>query len=297
MAVEFELRHTLEGDSGIAFGEAWSPNGKLLAVAGFDPGPRIWDVATAQLRVTAEHPQRGSCIAWSPNGFALVAGSSAGEILMLDAMSGRIRARTVGHGDEVRSVAYSPDARSVASCANDGTLGIWSAVDASRITAIQAHQAIARSVAWAPSGRSLASAGHDGTVRLWQAETWISQGVLADHRAPVNKVAYSPDGRLIASASMDSTVRIWDLVSGGYVRVLEDFDGWWVNNLSFSPDGRFLATIDQDPTIRVWEIDSPRPVWKRSVPFGNTTVNWSPDGSHLASGGLAREQIWRLSAE
>lgn len=47
----------------------------------------------------------------------------------------------------------------------------------------------------------------------------------------------------------------------------------------------------------MWEIASSRVVAKRVLPYGNTTINWSPDGVHLASGGLASEQIWRVSAE
>lgn len=143
--MKLELIHTIKAEEGTAFGEAWSPNGKFLAIAGLGSGPQVWDAASARLRVTAEHPELVECIDWSPNGFTLAAGSSAGEILLIDAMSGRIKARTVGHRDEVRSVAYSPDGRLVASVANDGTLGIWSAVDASRQTrTVRSCPAVAR---------------------------------------------------------------------------------------------------------------------------------------------------------
>jgi WD40 repeat protein len=137
--MDAQLTATVGRDCGVVFGEAWSPSSRYLAVAGPDPGPHVWNLATGHAELTISYPQLISCLDWAPAGDQLVTGSSAGEVIVFDASSGAISARAIGHTDEVRTVAFSPDGRLVASGANDGTVRIWSAFDLSPLSVIAAH--------------------------------------------------------------------------------------------------------------------------------------------------------------
>jgi dipeptidyl aminopeptidase/acylaminoacyl peptidase len=285
----------LKVTSGIAFDQAWSPSGDLLVVAGLDPGLCILDVRSGGPALNVPHGDLLSCVDWNSAGDRLVAGSSAGEILVIEAAEGTVVAGVQGHTDEVRSVAFSPDGRLVASGANDGTARVWQTADLRPVAAIAVSSSLVRSVAWSPDGGSIATGGEDAVLRVWDARTGELRGGLGDHRGFITAVAFSPDGRLLASASHDSTVRVWDLSARAYAAVLDDFDRWWVEGMCFSPDGQFLAAIDQTGHIRGWHLGIRKLVLELSSNGFNKSVSWSPDGRRLASGGALLEQAWTLS--
>lgn len=287
-----EPRWTFRGQSGIAFDQAWSPTSDRLVVAGLDRALRVWDLHNGEPVLSIAHPELISCVRWSSDGRHLVGGSSAGELLVVDAVTGEIVQREVAHADEVRSVAWSLDGTRIASGANDGIVRISRSADLLAVCSVQAHTPLVRSVSWSPDGKSIASGGHDGVVRVWDSDSGEGRGSLSDHQAFVSTVSYSPDGRLLASASADATVRIWDLPNRVYLHVLDDFDQWSVEDISFAPDGRYLATIDQSGTVRVLGLDTGEVVSSMRAGSMNKSISWSPDGKWLASGGPGAEQVW-----
>lgn len=270
--------------AGTGFGNAWSPRGEQIAVAGPADSVLAWDI-TGQLILQVQHAGTVPCVAWSLDGRMIASGTSGG-VHLIDPATGREVHAAQGHSDEVRSVSFSPDGRHLASGANNGVVRAWNAADLAPIATINAHNDLVRSVAWSPDGSMLASCGHDKTVRVWSAGSWNGTGGLADHTGWIAKVAFSPDGRFLASGSTDSTVRIWDLAAQRYHRVLDQFDGWWVVDFVFSPDSRFIAAMSNDPEIYVYDIDSGALTGKVRAPFGSSAITWSPDGRHLATSGF-----------
>ena len=272
--------------AGSGFGNAWSPNGDRIAVAGPADSVLAWGTAKFDLVLQARHGGTVPCVAWSPDGRTIASGTSEGGVHLIDSAMGRELRSARGHSDEVRSVAFSPDGRYLASGANDGVVRVWSATGLEPIAAINAHNGLVRSVAWSPNGSMLASGGHDSAVRVWSPDSWQCTGGLADHTGWVARVAFSPDGRFLASGSSDSTVRIWDLAGQKYYRVLDKFDGWWVNDFVFSPDSRSIAAMSNDPGIYVYDIGSRTLVAQARVPYGAVAITWSPDGRYLTTSGF-----------
>ena len=113
--------------SGTGFGNAWSPSGDRLAVAGFANSVLVWDISSGQQVMQAQHPGTVGCVSWSPDGRTLASGTSAGEIHLYSAELEKELRRASGHTDEVRSVAHSPNGGYIATAANDGTVRIWGA--------------------------------------------------------------------------------------------------------------------------------------------------------------------------
>jgi hypothetical protein len=155
---------------------ALTANGRILAVATRDGSARVYGLSASG----ALEPQWARRVAradrvavqFSPDG-RLCAVSSAGRVLVLDAITGRpMQAieRRFGEGD-VRCLAFSPDGRHVAVGTNgpNGIVRVADVTNGSERATLAGHLGDVNAVAFSPDGRTLASGGADNEVYLWRA--------------------------------------------------------------------------------------------------------------------------------
>ncbi len=272
---------------------AYSPDGRLLAVADQSGAITLWDAASRR-RVGASlvgHSGPVNALAFSPDGQILASAGADGAVrLWTLADMGEIGSEELaGHADDVWGVAFSPDGRTLASGAADDTIRLWDVETRQPIgQPLAGHTSYVTSLAFSPDGRLLASGSDDATVRLWDGASGEPVGEpLEGHANTVWSVAFSPDGRTLASGSFDGTIRLWD-VAGGQPPgpPLEGHEGW-VRGVAFSPDGQTLASASDDSTVRLWDVSTREAVGEPLVGHGGPVwdVAFSPDGQTLASGG------------
>ena len=209
-----ELVHALEGGRPRA---AFSPNGALLASAGFNCPIELWDVDSWQVvRELEGHPDRVFGLAFSPDSFLLASGSGSGPT---DVSEYTVKVWQVDPGIEVQTLA--------------------------------GHHGDIHAVAFSPDGNILASGSTDGSVRLWD----LAQGTLL-HRlgygGGLYDVAFSASGEIVGGAGTARTVQLWDVESGRLLRSLRHADE--VMALAFSPDGTLLASGGYDAQIYLWAL-------------------------------------------
>jgi WD40 repeat protein/transcriptional regulator with XRE-family HTH domain len=286
---------------------AFSPDGKLLAIAYGDGYVRLWNPATQQAvgsPLPADTSPGGFVygVAFSPDGKLLATADSAGYVRLWNpatqqAVGAPLLAVTNGG---LNGVAFSPDGKLLASADADGTVRLWNPATGKAVgtplPAATGSETGVNGVAFSPDGKLLASADADGTVRLWNPATrQAPRAPLPPVTGGVNGVAFSPDGKLLAAAGHDGTVPLWDPATRQPAGVLpaETGPGSHVNGVAFSPDGNLLATANGDGTVGLWN-----PVTGRaSGTFsGQNAVVFSPDGKLLATtvvGGTVRR--WNLA--
>ena len=226
---------------------AFSPNGKLLAVA---VDPNGVDGFTAQQR-------QGEVHLWE-----------------VDSRSRVGRAIEPG-GGSVLSVAFGRDGTLVATGSYGGRLDVWDvATRAGHGKPMRVADDGVLSVAFDPRGRLVAGGGAIGPVRVWRvADQRPAFPPLSGHTGPVTGVAFDPAGSLLATTSLFGGTRLWDPATGlGYGDELVgsarpdslvptiDLPFLGLGN-EFSPDGTLLAVAGVDAHGMLWDVDPT--VWRQ----------------------------------
>jgi WD40 repeat protein len=281
---------------------AFSPNGRLCAVAGGAIGPQkaeagvhLIDVATHRvLQVFEGHARMVRGVAVSPDGKRVASTSFDGTLKVWPATAPPEFLSLEGHDQAVWTVAVSPNGRYVATGSLDQTARIWD-LESGRLLATVPVRFPVISLAFSSEGNRLLTVASHATAGLWDLHLEKLRAdlpsapepvlLLEGHSDTVLCVASSPHGRYFATGGKDRTARIWDARSGDPIRVLKGHTNWVVS-VAFSPDGNRLATASADRTAGVWEIATGRLVF---LLRGHTDqvlqVAWSPDGRCIVTGG------------
>ncbi len=220
------------------------------------------------------------------------AGTSNGDILIYDNLSGMLCLTYRGHTDGTWSLAFSPDGSLLASGSDDSNVRLWDCASGECLDLLQEHTNRVRSIAFSPDGSTLASGSDDQTIRVWDTRSSRCLQTLTGHSDRVWSVAYSPDGKLLASGSTDQTVRLWDMQAGSCLMTLQGH-GSRIRAVAFDSGGRIIASGSDDATIRLWDAGSGKHL--RTL-YGHNSRVWSvashPTKSILASG--SEDQTIRL---
>ena len=231
-------------------------------------------------------------VAYSPDGKRILAGTSDGEVIRLDAVTGETISDPLSipaswfdlpfrtdSNPAVTSLAYSPDGHEILAATAGGMVFRWEAKTSNPIPDLRNRGLFTvTSVAYNPDGTAIVTGLEDDTVLQWDAATGANSAIdfLGDTQVPtitfnplnttdarsestrhVTSVTYSPDGTRITAGTANGTV--WRLdaaigLSGG--TLLGSLNS--VLSVAYTPDGTHVFAVDYDGSVRVWRVAS---VW------------------------------------
>lgn len=268
----------------------YSPDGKLLAVGGYQE-VRLIDTATGKpIATLSGHGDYVRSIAFSPDGAMLAAAGGppqrGGEIKIWDLRSRQLLRTLVGHKDCIYSVDWSPDGKMLASGSYDKSVKLWDPATGKELRNLQDHIDAVFAVAFSPDGKHLATGSQDRTVKIWDIHTGERLYTLSDASDGLTSIAYSPDGKEIAAAGYDKTIYVWQVgeTDGHMLRSLIA-DGDSILALAWTRDGKTLITSSSDGSIRIREAATLNPIAVIDhQPDWVESLSVSPDGKRLAVG-------------
>ncbi|WP_324785171.1 toll/interleukin-1 receptor domain-containing protein [Streptomyces sp. H51] len=298
---------------------AFSPNGRLLAVAGDDSRVSLWDIAdpdrpVARPELYAQTRFGVLAVAFSPDATTLAAGDSDGTVGLWDVsdpLRPRSGARLSGHPTAVGGLSFSPDGSTVAAVGvtkstdigtDPGTLRLWAVSGSERTSAFATLPTTGIfPPAFSPDGRLLAAGGAPTT--LWRIDGTRPPRLMAtvdSYAAGGQAAAFGAAGRTLVSGL---PVKAWDLTDPAKPRDLAPgtIRTAGAEALSMNPVLPLMATrAAPGGTVQVWDIGAR----KRPLLLGTLgdalgkgqALAFSPDGALLAAPNReGAVRLWRVA--
>jgi WD40 repeat protein len=159
------------------------------------------------------------------------------------------------------------------------------------------------------SGDTVISGGYDGRLIWFDLQNRRQVRSIEAHTRYIRQLALSPDGTKLASVGDDMVCRLWSVASGERLHELRGHEPRTPQNFNsmlyactFSADGTKLATGDRVGHVVVWDVAGGRQMTTVDAPLlytwdgvqrirsigGVRGLAFSPDGSHLAVGGVGQ---------
>jgi len=273
---------------------AWSPTGKVLAMAPYEAGVRYLDIRTGRWLKTFGLERTFYSLAWSPDGKVMAAHQRKGPLELWNAVSGRLAGKVAGTAG---AGPWSPDGRHLACPTSGGGIAI---VDGRAGRLLQTLQAASRKKikiggpAWSPDGRFLAAGevanryAEFGSVYIYDARTWqVAASMKATESGQgTTALDWSRDGAQLAAGDTTGTIHLWD-ASGKPMGEMRHPMGQ-VGLLAWLPDGRLLAGYGR--LARVWDIAAGRPVRTFMAVGRKDGITFADSGHFAATAGVDVEK-------
>ncbi|MCC6235734.1 MAG: hypothetical protein IT580_24065, partial [Verrucomicrobiales bacterium] len=202
------------GHADVLYDAEFSPDGTLLATAGYDRVIRIWRVADGGL-VRSIDVHKGAIfdLAWHPDGKVL-ASASADETVKLWRVSDGLRLDTLNQPQgEIYTVRFTLDGDAIVAAGADRRLHLWrfASREAPALNPVLhsrfAHETSIQALELSPDGRWLYSSARDRSLKVWSLPDLTLRGALERSSDVVSALLALPGSDRLIVACLDGSER------------------------------------------------------------------------------------------
>ena len=247
----------LKGHRDVIQALAFSPDGRILASAGFQI-VILWDTESwKEIRRLEGHVDRVLALDFSTDGALLAAAggrpSSTGEVKIWEVSTGKlVKDLPEVHSDTIFSIDFSPDHKQVATGAADRVVGVIDLESGKRVIGFDGHTHHVIAVRYTTDGKKLISGGADNKIKSWDLEKKSKINDWNGHTKAVMGLAVSPDGTFVASVSGDKTLRLWNPADGKQKQSFSESKEY-LYTVSIFAKGQRVAAAGRDKVVRVYD--------------------------------------------
>ena len=196
---------------------AFSPDGKILASAGYDRLIKLQEVkSNRELRILKDHSDSVYGIAFSPDGKLLASAAADRTVKVWDVSTGNRLYTLSESADWLYTVAWSPDGEHLAAAGVDRSIRIWK-VDAKAgkiVHSVFAHEAPVTRLVYSRDGKTLYSLSEDRSAKSWDTAKMVERKVYARQPETPLSLALRPDQKQLAIGRYDGVLVLLDEGSG-----------------------------------------------------------------------------------
>lgn len=206
----------------ILYDAEFSPDGSLLATAGYDRTIRLWEAATGKF--VREFPSHNAAIydlAFSPDGTVLASASGDSTSKIWKVASGeRLDTLNQPQGEQFR-IDFTPDGNFIVGAGADNRIRLWRFLskDRPRINPVvhsrYGHEDAIVELAVSADGKTLLTASADRALKRWSLPGLELVEVLGEQPDVVSSLAFLSGGKGFSAARMDGTVATFQLGEPG----------------------------------------------------------------------------------
>ena len=283
-------RDRLQAHNNVVQSVSFSPDGKMLASAGYDNTVKLWNLeGNLKKPISLPHNQPVFSVSFSPDS-KTIASASFDKTVKLWNRDGTPKGSPLLHSNRVYAVAFNPKGDKIATGDRNGTVTIWDLKEKKK-TNFKAHNGLVYSLSFSPDGSLLSTGSSDNTAKLWTLEPKLKNTKVLQHGDVVSSVSFSSNGE-IASASLDGTVKLWK-TDGSSIRELNGESG--LTSVSFSPDGKIISAGRLDGKVQLWDANGKEIEILESHTDRVNSVSFSHDGKTLASASNDQTvKVWQI---
>ena len=182
--------------------------------------------------------------------------------------------------DHPIGLAWSPDGKALAVAGVSGPITLFGGADGAVRHKLPGHSLGTMAVSWHKDSRLLASVGQDGKVRLWDTRTGTQTSEMAGGASWVERAAFSPAGDWLVTAA-GRKLRLWD-TSGELNCEYPDANST-ITDIKWRNDGQRFAISAYNGVV-LYGPTKAEPLHRFEWQGSSLTLEWSPDGKHIATG-------------
>jgi WD domain, G-beta repeat len=213
-----KLRATLEkAHSDIIYALTISPDGKLLASAGYDRTIKLWNTSTfADPKLLQDHSDAIHSLSFHPDGKLLASAAADRAVKIWDIESGKRLYTLSDPTDGVYAAAWSPDGKHLAAAGIDKSLRVWEAnAEGGKLAhSVFAHTQPVTRILYSKDGKTLYSIGEGKNIKGWNTATMKEIFVSPDQTETMLAFALSPDQKQLAVGFFDGKLKLMEADTG-----------------------------------------------------------------------------------